>query len=226
MDIARPGIGLYTPAEAAMYTRLRLETFNRWFFDSDRGQPVLEPELPNASPRVVTFRDLIEANAVRTLRQHPKGRRVPLQHIRTILNQCKELGIYHPLAQRHTLYVFGTRLILRMGEGQYVGLDPKIDAGQLYHGKIIEPFLNELEFDEHGMAKNWSPLQRGKYRVILDPDRRFGLPIIDPGGILVRALVDAAIGEGDEELAAQSFGIEPDAVRLAIKYTEHLAPAA
>jgi uncharacterized protein (DUF433 family) len=224
-EIERPGIGLYTPNEAAVFARLRLETFNRWFF-GDHGEPVLRRQLADSERRVITFWDLIQANAVRTLRMHPKGKRLTLQHIRRVVKECEEKELWYPLARKHILYVFGGRLILRTADGEYVGLDPKIDRDQLYHARIVEPFLEELSFNEDGMATSWTPLTSPNFRVSLDADRRFGMPAIEPGGILVSALVSAAHAEGSIEEAADSFETKPEAVVLAMKYEEYISPAA
>lgn len=218
------GVGLYTPQEAALYAKLRTETFNRWFYMTKRDQPVLTPRFGDS--RVVSFWDLIQAVSVRQLRQNPKASRITLQHIRSIVDECVAMGITYPLARNHTLYVFGNRLILRTDDGQFVGLKKGEDKGQFYEGKIIQPFLTEIKFDDSRLARVWTPLRSQKYRIDLDSERRFGLPVVQPGAILVSSLVDAVESEGSIEAAAEAYETGVEAVTLALKYQDYLAPAA
>jgi uncharacterized protein (DUF433 family) len=218
-------MGLYTPQEAATFAKLRLQTFNRWFYGNAQGDRVIRPRL-NSSDRIVTFSDLMQAVAVRTLRQNPKGSKVPLQQIREVVEQCEKKGVTSPLARQHTLYVFGGRLILRTASDDYIGLASGVDKGQLYQGKIIEPFLEEVRFGSDSIVDQWSPLSSKKYRISLDANRRFGLPIVEPGGVLVNALVEAVASEGSIKAASEAFEVDEEAVQLAWKYQEYLSQAA
>lgn len=221
------GIGLYTPTEAARLARVRTQTFNRWFFGDGHGSSVLDPRLGNdPDERVVTFWDLIQAVAVRALRANAQGSRLSLQHIRTVIELAeRDYSIRFPLARKHTLYVYSNRLILRLGD-EYIGIEPGVDKDQLYHHKIIEPFLEELEFDHDKMADQWTPLRSQNYHISLDANRRFGMPIVEPNGLLVESLSDAVDSEGSIEAAADAFEVEAEAVNLAVKYRyDYLSPA-
>ena len=226
------GVGLYTPREAARFTKLRTGTFNRWFYGDAQGQPALKPRFDStAEDRVVTFWDLIQALAVRRVRTSPMGKRISLQHIRDVVGECEGMGITSPFARRHTLYWFSDRLILRTddsrtGGEQYIGLSAGVDKDQLYHGAIIRPYLEDVYYGSDKMARRWTALSSANYRVVLDSDRRFGMPIIEPDGVLVSALVDAIESEGSTQQAARAFDIKPEAIDLAIKYQEYLSPAA
>jgi uncharacterized protein (DUF433 family) len=222
------GIGLYTPREAAWLARVRTQTFNRWFFGDAHGSRVLDPRLESSpGDRVVTFWDLIQAVAVRTLRANVHGARLSLQHIRTVIKSAeRDYSIKYPLARKHTLYVYSNRLILRIGD-EYIGIEPGVDKDQLYHHKIIAPFLEELEFDHDKMADQWTPLRSENYYISLDANRRFGMPIVEPSGLLVESLTDAVDAEGSIEAAADAFEVETEAVNLAVKYRyDYLPPAA
>jgi uncharacterized protein (DUF433 family) len=226
------GVGLYTPREAAVFAKLRTATFNRWFFGNARGEAALRPRFApeggEYEDRVVTFWDLIQAVAVRTLRRSERGSRIRLHHIREVVEKCEDENINFPLARNHSLYWFSNRLILKIDEDRYIGLTSGLDKDQLYDGRIIEPFLQDVTFadDSDAMARRWIPLRDRKYEVSLDVDRRFGMPVIEPAGILVSALVDAVYAEGSIEGAADSFETETEAVRLALKYREYLSSAA
>ena len=222
------GTGLYTPREAAHFAKLRPETFNRWFYGDTRGDRVVRPRFdPKPETRLITFVDLIQAVAVRVLRTGPKASKITLKHIREVVRECEEQNILFPLAQEHTLFWYSNRLILKTKEELYIGVTRKIDRNQLYSGRIIEPFLKEVKFgDQDRLAHIWTPLSSPNFRVDLNDGRRFGMPTIEPGGVLVGALVDAVESEGSEESAADAFEISPEAVSLALKYREYLQSAA
>jgi uncharacterized protein (DUF433 family) len=220
------GMGLYTPQEAALYSKLRTETFNRWFYGDKRGGAVVRPRFPEKESRVVTFWDLMAAVAIRTVRTSPQANRITLQHVRSVVDECEVRNVHFPLARHHALYWFSNRLILQTNSDEYIGLQSGLDRGQLYQAKIIEPFLREVQFGEDDMAEAWTPLKFGDFRITLDANRRYGLPTIEPGGILVSALVDAVQAEGSIEGAAEAFDTSLDAVDLALKYQEYLQSAA
>jgi uncharacterized protein (DUF433 family) len=227
-ETAGIGTGLYTPYEAARFAKLRPETFNRWFYGDNRGGRVLRPRFgTDREDRLITFVDLIQALTVRVLRTGPKASKITLQHIRDVVQECGNRNIQFPLAREHTLYWYSNRLILKTKEDEYVGLTPAIDKDQIYSGHIIEPFLKEIQFGEQDkLAHVWTPLRWAQFTVELNDNRRFGMPTIEPGGILVSALVDAVESEGSEERAADAFDVRPEAVSLALKYQEYLQSAA
>lgn len=213
------GVGLYTPREAALYARLNTQTFNRWFYGDSRYEPVTSPQKGEIEgERVVTFWDLIQAVGIRNLRLQTRSSSIPLQRIRNVLNEArKEFGLEFPLARRHTIYIYSNRLILKHND-DWIGLTRGIDRHQLYSHKLIEHYLEELKYDDEGMADEWTPLSSSKYRVSLNADRRFGAPTIEPGGILVESLADSIESEGSVDAAAEAFEVEREAVVLAQKY--------
>lgn len=228
IQVRHIGTGLYTPREAALFAKLRTQTLNRWFFGNAHGGRALTPRLHaegvDREERVLTFEDLIQAVAVRNLRKSAVGK-IELPHIREVVDACENIGLYRPLAKEHTLYWYSNRLILLTETGDYVGLKAGVDKSQFYAPSIIEPYLQEIKFID-GLAHSWTPLESGDLSIRLDSDRRFGMPMVEPHGILVSALTDAVNAEGSIEAAAESFEIETAAVLLALKYQEYLMSAA
>ncbi len=55
-------------------------------------------------------------------------------------------------------------------------------------------------------------------KIVLNPHRRFGEPIVDPGGYTAETLWHATNIEGGIEAAAEAFGVTLDEVRLANRY--------
>lgn len=226
-QVPQIGTGLYTPQEASTFAKLRLNTFNRWLYESGHGDAVIAPRIPQIeNERVITFWDLIQAVAIRNLRFCPTTAKIPLQKIREAVDSCQEQGFTFPLARDHNLYWFSNRLVLKVNDDTYKGIKPRVDKDQLYSGPIIEPFLKDVKFGADKLATVWTPLTRGSYRVDLNAEKRFGMPIIEPGGVLVDALVNAVEAEGSIEAAADAFEVDAEAVLLALKYREYLASAA
>lgn len=219
------GMGLYTPAEAARYVKVRPRSLKRWLWgDQSRdGRPVVAPELPvRDGEHVVTFHDLAQTLSIRSLRtKRPERDSISLQKIRQVVQMATdEFDLSMPLARNHTLYAYADRLILRIDDN-YIGLERGVDKHQLYHHVVIEPYLHEIKFHpETGLANQWRPLTSGEFAVVLDPQRRFGHPIIEPSGLLVDRIVDTVLAEGSLQAAAEAHEIDIEAVRLALKYSE------
>lgn len=217
------GRGAYTLAEAARFAKMRPQTMSTWFF-GDQNAP-LRPTYGDNTDRVLSFADLIQAVAIRTLRTSSVGKRVTLQHIRDVVQACDAMGVQYPLARSHQVYWFANRLIVRVKD-QYVGIAPGVDKHQLYSAQIVEPFLQEVTFAPDDIATSWRPLSHDGFSIVLDANRRMGMPFVEPGGVLVSALVNAVNTEGSIEAAAESFEVPEGAVRMALKYEEFLSPAA
>ena len=90
-------------------------------------------------------------------------------------------------------------------------------------GSVVEMFLQDLHFDPRtGMATQYSPMSEGHARILLDPHRRFGEPIVDPGGYTAETLWAAKKIEGGIEAAAEAYGITVGEVSLADQYFRSL----
>ena len=227
------GLGIYTPAEAAIYARVSRQLMTRWVFGDARGEPVIERQLRNPSEKVVTFLDFVQTLAVREVRLR---KNVSLQRIRQGVDEARRrYGVEYPLACRHKIFVFGDRkskghgqVIIRRPDddnpdvGQYVQLTGR-ERGNLLLGAIVEPFLTNLRFDpDTGLATEYSPMSEGDARIVLNPHRRFGEPIVEPSGHTAETLWDATNIEGGIEAAAEAFGVSIDEVWLANRYIDSL----
>ena len=205
----------------------------RWVLGDARGKPVIERQLRDSSEKVVTFLDFVQTLAVREVRNRWG---VSLQKIRQGVDEARQrYGVDYPLACRHKIFVFGDRktsghgqIIIRRsddddpGEDQYVQLTGKQKGNRLM-GPVVEMFLEDLQFDPiKGLASEYCPMSLGDARIVLNPHRRFGEPIVDPGGYTAETLWDATNIEGGIEAAAEAFGVTADEVRLANRYFDLL----
>jgi uncharacterized protein (DUF433 family) len=226
------GIGIYTPAEAAFYARVSRRLMTRWVFGDDGGKPVIERQLGDASEKIVTFLDFVQTLAIREVRNRHG---LPLQRIRQGVEAARErYGIKYPLACRHTIYLFGDQkgeghgeMVIRIDdtegiEQQYVQLTGR-NRHNLLIRPVVEMFLHDLQFDpETGLASTYSPMSSEGASIVLNPHRRFGEPIVEPGGYTVETLWHATNAEGGIEAAAETFGVPIGEVRLANKYFDSL----
>jgi uncharacterized protein (DUF433 family) len=233
------GLGIYSPAEAAFYARVSRGMMSRWVFGDSSGKPVIERQLRDSSEseKVVTFLDFVQTLAIREVRNRHG---IPLQRIRQGVDEARQrYGIEYPLACRHTIYLFSDgrgkghgQIVIKQAddsdrvEDRFVQLTGK-DRGNLLMRPVVEIFLDDLQFDpKTGLASRYSPLTSPSgASIVLDPRRRFGEPIVDPGGYTAETLWDATNVEGGIEAAAEAYGITVDEVRLANQYFDTLLQA-
>ena len=227
------GIGIYSPGEAAFYARVSRRIMTRWVFGDASGQPVIERQLRDSSEKVVAFLDFVQTLAVREVRNRHG---IPLQRIRQGVDEARDrYSLEYPLAREHIIYLFSDRkgkghghiVIRRLDdndpiEEQYIQLTGR-DRGNLLMRPVVEMFLDDLKFDPtSGLASRYSPMSQGGASIVLDPRRRFGEPIVDPGGYTAETLWDATNIEGGIEAAAEAYGVTIDEVRLANRYFDTL----
>jgi hypothetical protein len=230
------GVGVYSVAEAAFYARVSTQTMNRWVFGDSRGDPVIERQLSTPSEKAVTFLDFIQTLAVREIRNR---HRLSLQKIRQGVDAARErYSIEYPLACNHSIYLFSDQrgeghgeIVIRLPSEkvgvaeQCVQLTGKA-KGNLMIIQVVEMFLKNIQFDpKTGLASEYSPLSDEGASITLNPHRRFGEPIVNPGGYTAETLWHATNTEGGIEAAAEAYGVSADEVRLANKYYDMLMPS-
>jgi uncharacterized protein (DUF433 family) len=216
------GVGLYTPEEAALYARVYPRMLCRWLYGSAAGDSVLRPQIaPREERRVVTFLDFVQAMAVRAVRiQH----HIPLQKIRQAINNAEsEFGVDYPFARKHTTYLVGNDVVIRIGEGEYVQASGKAEKNRLIT-KVVELYMRDLGFSEKGLANIYQAYSWGEWAVDMNPKLRFGEPLVRSCGYSARALWEAFKAEGSFEAAAEAYGVKPGEVEAACRYFDHISP--
>jgi hypothetical protein len=227
------GIGIYSPAEAAFYAKVSPNVMVRWVFGDSKGRPVIERQLRDTAEKTVTFLDLIQTLAVREVRQR---HRVPLQRIREGVDEARRrYGLEYPLARDHRIFLFGDdqtpghqQIVIRLDGDQdgmpaeYVQLTGRHEGSRMLT-PVVEMFLSDLTFDPvTKLATQYRPIVEDGISVLLDPTRRFGEPLIEPGGYTAEALWHATNVEGSFEDAASACGVSVKEVELANKYFDTL----
>jgi uncharacterized protein (DUF433 family) len=222
-DILR--VGIFSPAEAALYARVRTQTVNRWLFGDATGAPVVLPQLPKQDEKVATFLDFVQVLAIRALRSRHK---VPLEKIRQAVDLARERGVPYPFAVRHTTYLFGDQQEKGHGEvvievaGQLIQASGR-DRRNLVMRQVAELYMRDLYFDpDTGYASEYVAWQRGEEKITMNPRRRFGEPVVLRCGYSASTLWEAYEIEGGTEAAAKAYGVDNRDVELACEYYDHL----
>lgn len=218
------GVGIYSPAEAAFYARVRTQTLNRWLFGDAHGDSVVTSQIRDDDDRVVTFLDFVQALAIRAIRtQYPK---ISLQKIRKAVDLVDDkLGIKNPFAKDHQIFVYDEREIAIKVDGKLIQISGD-HSGNLMIGPIAETYLSRIQFGSDGFAIRYQPWGDNDIPIVMDPKRRFGEPIVESCGYTAQTLWEASIVEGGLEAAAKAYGVKVEEVRTACDYYDHLASAA
>lgn len=218
------GVGLYTVAEAALYTGISATDIRRWMFGYKAhgiGHPGLWPsELSFLDEGLVGFHDLLEIRFVHAFRQNG----VSLQAIRSASIQAREM-----FKQR---YPFTCKRFQTDGRDIFATvLDETGDEAlldlvrrQWAFKQVIKPSLYEgIDYSGEGSAQRWYPLKRNK-EIVLDPARNFGKPVLTSVGIDTSAIFQAYQAEGkDVKRVAMIFEIPTAAVDAAVAFEHRIA---
>ena len=109
-------------------------------------------------------------------------------------------------------------------DDQYVQLTGRARGNRLIQS-VVEMFLQDLRFDdETGLATEYRPMTADGASIVLDPHRRFGEPIVEPGGYAAETLWHATNTEGGIDEAAGVYGVTAAEVRIANHYYDMLIP--
>jgi uncharacterized protein (DUF433 family) len=220
------GQGLYTLPEAALFSRTRTQTLARWLFGDKRGEAVVVPQYGDPDEKLVSFLDFVEALAVRNVRLHHKH--VPLSSIRAAHQEAvSRYGVEHPFARKHTTFLIGDskRLVIRLNDDDYRELTGTGRGSKLIT-KVVEIYLNDLSFDANSLATEycaWPPHGvKVKSKIVMNPKREFGEPVVVRCGYTAETLWDAYKTEGGTENAARALGVSREDIELACSYYDHL----
>lgn len=217
------GVGLYTPAEAAAYTGIPAGQIRRWLFGYTSGGKqyagLWQPQLEGETTQALGFHDLLEVRFVHAFRRHG----VSLQAIRRASAHARELyNQPYPFTckrfQTDGRSIFST-VLEETGDDTLLDLVKK----QYTFKQVITPSLYRgIEYN-NDTAQRWYPLSRNR-RVVLDPARNFGKPILTETGMTVDAIVCAWHGEGqDVRRVAALYEVPVAEVEAAIQFEQRIA---
>jgi uncharacterized protein (DUF433 family) len=216
------GRGVYSLREAHRITEVPAKRIRRWttgyrFQYKGRHrytQPVIPSDLSaELGILALDFADLLEVRFLNAFREYGvswNAIHIASQRARDILD------LRHPFSSRR----FSTdgRTIL----AQFVtetGDDVLLDLvrSQYEFEQIIRRYLvGQIEFDGDTPTR-WWPVE-GSKRIVIDPQRAFGTPIVASEGVPTRILAQAFQAEGSFEVVADLFRVEPSSVVEAVEY--------
>jgi uncharacterized protein (DUF433 family) len=84
--------------------------------------------------------------------------------------------------------------------------------------RIISSYLfGEIDFDKGDSPKRWFPVS-GTRRIVIDPQRCLGAPIVNRGGVPTRILANAVEAEESIEVVASLYEVDVQSVEAAHRY--------
>lgn len=217
------GLGVYTLAEAALYSRTSVRTLERWFLGNSSGERVFSP-IHSDGQKTISFLDFVQALAIRDLRRIHK---LSLHKIRFALQKAEQdYGITDLFARKHSTFLFDKDIfIFPEGSGLPVQISGK-QADQIAL-KIVEPYLKDISYDAtSGLAQTYQAFKFGEVTISMNPQKHFGEPIFEDCGYTALSLWEALKTEGSFEAAGEAYGVTAQHVEAAFKYFDHLDMAA
>jgi uncharacterized protein (DUF433 family) len=95
---------------------------------------------------------------------------------------------------------------------------------QVILGQVVQPFLQEIDFDESTLlAYRWWPMGRS-VPVVLDPRIAFGSPVLEGTAIRTSVAARTAATEPPEDVA-EGFEVTLSRVEAAMEFEAQLAAA-
>lgn len=211
--------GVYTPNQAARLLGIQTAMIARWVYGNHASDAAIIPQHPEHNGRLITFLDLVQSMAIRAIRRQKK---VSLQKIRKTVLKAQECGVPFPFATKHRTFVFADDVVLRLNGGELIQVTGKYQNNSLLE-PIVYEYLEDIGFDDQGLAHDYKPIRRAHRSVILSPSVNYGAPSVMPCRYTVSTLLDAVESEGNANNAASACGVHPIDVELAIQYEEKLA---
>ncbi len=212
--------GIYSLPEAARLLRVSTSKLTNWANGYtyqrkyDRGEKAAVLQTDRNYPRVLNFRELFELMAVREFRKLG----VQLEDLRRAAQRlAATLGTEYPFASEK-MFLNGRQLVAEQGEGLI-----SLSTGQLVM-QDIELLKPELEFRD-GLVARWHP-GTGEGSVVLDPEIKFGDPILEERGIPTRTLFRLYQVEQDLEKVADYYQISVEELTHVIRFERSLKDAA
>jgi uncharacterized protein (DUF433 family)/DNA-binding transcriptional MerR regulator len=224
------GHGVYSMAEAGRLTGVSVRSLRRWargynyIYEGQtrRSPPIIGTGLEQreAEP-ILEFRDIIEIRFLSAFRKAGVSWNV----IRRVAARVHQVIQHtHPFATR-VFRTDGRTILLELISGADHRLVDLL-RDQYEWQRLVEAYLvaEKVEFSDAEEPIRWWPLGPDR-RVVVDPARAFGAPIVATEGVQTYLLAKAVAVEGDSALVADWYHVEPEAVRDAIDFENGLRAA-
>lgn len=221
LDDAILGKGVYTPREAARLVGTSPQKVLRWTRGSGADEPLWNAHYQFLDEDVteISFLDLIEVRVVTALRRAS----ISMQAIRFAMSFARDkFRIDRPLASE-AFKTDGTEILMEAVENddELVSLSKK-RPGQKVFKNIIFQSLNDLEF-EGDFAARWRPHNHSK--VVIDPTRHFGDPIMDKFGVSTNLIFRESKEFNDLDYLSKIYEIPKNDLKAGIRFEQSLDEA-
>ena len=217
LDGAILGEGIYSPRQAARLLGSSPQDILRWTRGSGPQEPLWKAYYQFLDDTTeISFLDLVELRIVRALRVAG----ISLQAIRYAIEDAqKRFNIDRPLSSVQ-FKTDGTEILMDAVEhdGELVSLSKK-QPGQKVFSRLVAQSVSGLQF-ENSRVTRWRPEQTK--HVIIDPERSFGDPILDDGGISTSVLFQEFERFGDYKYLSRLYEIEVAQIRDAVSFEDRL----
>jgi uncharacterized protein (DUF433 family) len=210
------GKGIYTPRQAARFANVSTAKMRRWIHGTRAGEAAVRAQLAGDEDLFVTFVDFVQALTVSEIRRELD---MPLQKIRQFVDgAAKDYGVTFPFARQHKLYTFDGEIVLELPQsGKLIEMTGRSRGNQLMR-PIFEQYATDLKYDpESHLASKYTVYACETGRVVMDPDIRFGAPLVEGCGVTVDVLVNAVRSEGSLKAAADVHEVSEDDVDVALR---------
>lgn len=213
------GQGIYTFSEAARLTGVSTRRISAWFLggESTLGQVIRSDYAEHGpSAKLISFLDLIDTLIIGQLRDHG----LSLQYLRKIhAALIKELHSPHPFGRQEIL-TDGKRVFIHVADRLGDEKLKEVFTNRLAFPEILLPYLEQIDYHPRKLLPVRWNISEG---VVVDPQRRFGKPIIDANGIPTAVLAAALnANNSNRELVAEWYGVSPGDVELASQFERGL----
>jgi len=217
------GRGVYSLREACRLSGVPVRRIRRWtagyrYRDKERvrySPPVVGASLSaELGIPALDFVDLLEVRFLNAFREYG----VSWNAIRIASERAQEiLGIHHPFSSRRFSTDGRTILAEFVSEtGDEVLLDLVRRQYELRH--VVKRYLHgEIAFDGSDSPTRWWPVQKSR-RIVIDPQRAFGSPVVDAEGVPTRVLAAAVAAEDSVEVVSELFEVDPISVSEAAEF--------
>lgn len=220
------GSGIYAVPEASRLTQVSTWRIRRWLrgysfrtrTEIHTSRPVVQSLVAAIDDSLaLSFVDLVEVKLVDRLLE----RGVTWKTRREAARRGSELlGQSHPFSTGR-FWTDGRTVLLELAAQEEDAALLDIIRNQYIFKKVLAPFLAQLDFEQDA-AIRWWPLGKQR-RVVIDPARSFGQPIVSREGVPTLVLAKAVKVERSLESISKWFKVSRSSLRDAVEFEDRLA---
>lgn len=221
------GVGIYTVPDVARLLGVPARSIRRWaggYSYNQRGRrrhspPVWRPSIPMIDGQLtLSFLDLIEVRFVHAFRKHG----VSWTIIRKAEAHAAEvLRTSHPFATNK--FRTDGKTVLGDVADRTNGLWDMAHKQRVF-ADFVAPYLKGIEWADDGLAARWRPLD-GSNRVVIDPRRSFGAPLLDRENVPTRVIFEACKSGESVRVVANWFEVPLESAEDAVRFERQIQAA-